>query len=182
MSPLPSYRFSSDKPFPFQQTGLDIFASNNSTTYNKRYGQIFTCLKTGAVHLEMCRDLSSDKTLTALRRFFAKRGIPSEISSDNATKFSAAEKDLMTTFESSSMNRLSLLPDILEIQPAYAPHFDGVWERLIRSVKNSLYAIIGSKALTDVTFNTLLCEIQHFMKARPITTVPFSLRHRSPDP
>ena len=104
MSHLPSYRFSSDKPFPFQQTGLDIFASNNSTTFNKRYGQIFTCLTTGTVHLEMCHDLSSDTTLTALRRFFAKRGTPSEISSDNATKFSAAEKDLMTTFKSSSMN------------------------------------------------------------------------------
>ena len=39
-----------------------------------------------------------------------------------------------------------------------APHFGGVWERLIRSIKNSLYATIGSKALTDYTVNSLLCE------------------------
>ena len=94
MSPLHSCRFPSDKPFPFQQTGLDIFghfASNNSTTYNKRYGLIFTCMTTWAVHLEMCHDLSSDAALTALRRFFARRSTPSEVRSDNATNFSSRQ-------------------------------------------------------------------------------------------
>ena len=115
ISPLPSCRFPSDKPFLFQQTGLfgplrqteffGPFASNNSTTYSKRYGLIFTCMTTRAVHLEMGHDLWSDANLTALRRFFARRGTLSEIRSDNATNFTAAEKELMTTFDSSSMNQ-----------------------------------------------------------------------------
>ena len=109
MSPLLSCQFPSDKPLPFQQTSLDIFepyASNKSTTYTKRYGLIFTGMTTRSVHLEMCHDLSSDAILTALRRFIARRGTPSEIRSDNATNVKAAEKERMTTFDSSSMNQV----------------------------------------------------------------------------
>ena len=127
---LPSCRFLSDKSFPFQQTGLDFFgsfASNNSTTFSKPYGLIFTCMTTRAVHLEMCHDLSSDATLTALRRIFARRGTPSEICSDNATNFTAAENHFLGYHQIS-----------WKINPAYVPHFGGVWKRLIRSAKNSL--------------------------------------------
>ena len=108
MSPLPSCQFPSYKSFPFHQTGLDIFelfASSNSTTNNKRYGLIFTCMTTRAVHMEMRHDLSSDATLTALRRFFARRGSPSEIRSDNKTNLTAIEKELITILDSSSMNQ-----------------------------------------------------------------------------
>ena len=38
------------------------FASNNSTTYSKRYGLIFTSMATHAVLLEMCHDLSLHKS------------------------------------------------------------------------------------------------------------------------
>ena len=75
MSPLPEFRFPAEKPFPFQQTGLDLFgpfASKSSSTYNKRYALILTCLTTRAVHLEMCVDLSSDATMNALQRFFSR--------------------------------------------------------------------------------------------------------------
>ena len=57
MSPLPEFRFAAEKPFHFQQTGLDLFgpiASKSSSTYHKRYALILTCLTTRAVHLEMC--------------------------------------------------------------------------------------------------------------------------------
>ena len=113
---------------PLRQTDFfGPFASNNSTTYSKRFGLIFTCMTTGAVHLEMGHDLSSDANLTALRRFFARRGTPSEIRSDNATNFTAAEKELMTTFDSSSMNQFFEYHQISwTFNPAYAPHFGGV--------------------------------------------------------
>ena len=62
----------------------------------------------------------------------------------------------------------------MDLQPCYAPHSGGVWERLIRSVKDSFYAIIGSQILTDDIFNTVLCEVEQFMNARHITTVSAS--------
>ena len=55
MSDLPIYRFPIEQPFPFQQTGLDVFgpfaSKTTSHSYNKRYGLILTCLTTRAVHL-----------------------------------------------------------------------------------------------------------------------------------
>ena len=110
-------------------------------------------MTTRAVHLEMCHDLSSDATLTALRGIFARRGTPSEICSDNATNFTAAENHFLGYHQIS-----------WKFNPAYAPHFGGVWKRLIRSAKNSLYAIIVTK---------YECTTHHDS---------FSLRHRSLDP
>ena len=77
ISPFPEFRFPAEKPFPFQQTGLDMlgpFASQSSSTYNKRHILLLTCLTTSAVHLEMYVDLSCDATMIALQRFFSRRG------------------------------------------------------------------------------------------------------------
>ena len=108
LSPLPSCQLPLYTPLPYQQTGFDLFgpfASNNSTTYNKRYGLILTYMTTRAVHLEIGHDLSSDTSLTTLGPFFARKGTHSEISSENSTNFTAAEKELMTTFDGTSMNQ-----------------------------------------------------------------------------
>ena len=179
-------------PVDFNQI-FGPFASNNSTTYSKRYGLIFTCMATHAVHLEMCHDLSLHKSaLTEFWRDFwsfadrnSRRGIPSEIRSDNATNSTAAEKKLMTTFDSSLKNQVFGYHQISwKFNPAYAPRFNEVWERLFRSFDNSLYTIIGSKALTDDTFNTLLCANEQFMNAWPITNVlssPCDIKALTPD-
>ncbi|XP_063720246.1 uncharacterized protein LOC134846785 [Symsagittifera roscoffensis] len=178
LAPLPAFRFPDDKPFPFQQTGLDLFGSFASKTagnYNKRYVVIMTCLTTRAVHLEMCQDQSADAFINTLRRLFARRGQPVKIVSDNGTNFTAAEKELSRHFDADVTRQFYANHQIeLTFNPAYAPHLGGVWERLIRSVKDSFYAIIGSQILTDDIFNTVFCEVEHFMNARPITTVSAS--------
>ena len=73
MSELPPYHFPADQPFPFQQTGLDVFgrfaSKTPSQTYDKRYGLILTCQTTRAVYIEMCHNLSLDATMTTLCRF-----------------------------------------------------------------------------------------------------------------
>ena len=107
MSPLPEFRFPIEKPFPFQQTGLDMFgpfASKSSSTYNKRSTLILTCLTTSAIHLEMCVDLSCDATMNALQRFFSRRGYPAQLVSDRGTNFTAAEKDLQKIFDSTQVH------------------------------------------------------------------------------
>ena len=62
----------------------------------------------------------------------------------------------------------------MDLQPCLCSSFRRLWERLIRSVKDSFHAIKGSQILTDDIFNTVLCEVEHFMNARPITTVSAS--------
>ena len=58
----------------------------NRTKVNT-YVSIFVCLATKAVHLELARDLATEAFIACLTRFFARRGISSSISSDNATNF-----------------------------------------------------------------------------------------------
>ena len=53
----------------------------------KRYGCLFTCLTTRAVHLEVSCTLDTDSFINALQRLIARRGKPSEIRSDNGSNF-----------------------------------------------------------------------------------------------
>ena len=52
------------------------------------------CLSSRAVHLEMAYGLDIDSFLNALSRMMNRRGVPSEIISDNGTNFVAANKEL----------------------------------------------------------------------------------------
>ena len=61
---------------------------------DKRYGVLFTCLTTCALHLELASDLSTDIFILALRRFIARRGKPKEKLSDNGTNFIGDDRDL----------------------------------------------------------------------------------------
>jgi hypothetical protein len=60
----------------------------------KRYGCLFTCLITRAVHIELSTKMDADSFLMAYRRFVARRGTPKKIYSDNGTNFVAGKKEL----------------------------------------------------------------------------------------
>ena len=60
----------------------------------KRYGCIFTCLATRAVHIEVAHALNADSFLMALHRFIARRGKPQKLFSDNGTNFVASDHEL----------------------------------------------------------------------------------------
>ena len=99
MGELPFERIAYMGP-PFSRTGVDYFGpllikrgkrthSNCGTT--KRYGALFTCLTTRAVHVELAGDLSTDSFILALRRFISRRGHPKTIISDNGSNFVGAK-------------------------------------------------------------------------------------------
>ena len=96
MSTLPPQRLTPNEP-PFTLTGLDFFGPISTKLARKefkRYGCIFTCLCSRAVHLEMAYDLSTDSFLSCFSRFTARRGQPKEVMSDNGTNFVGGEKIL----------------------------------------------------------------------------------------
>ena len=75
MAPLPSDRLASDEP-AFTRAGTDFFGPfevKNGRKLEKRYGVIFTCLSSRAMHLEMAYSLSTDSFLNAFRRFVARK-------------------------------------------------------------------------------------------------------------
>ena len=55
--------------------------------------------------------------------------------------------------------------------PPSAPHQGGIWERLVRTFKQILYTILGTRRLTHEVLNTIFCLVEHALNSRPLTPV-----------
>ena len=183
MGDLPVERVKSDIP-PFTHTGTDYFGPfyvtrGRGRTQEKRYGVIFTCMSSRAMHLEVSNSLDADSFINALRRFISRRGPPVSLWSDNGTNFVKSNKDLndaVTEWNSNQVNDWCKAKNIdWKFNPPSAPHCGGVWEREIRSVKKILYSITNDiynkSKLTDEILYTWLCEIENILNTRPLTSV-----------
>ncbi len=56
--------------------------------------------------------------------------------------------------------------------PQHAPHFGGLWESAIKSVKIHLRRILGDVKLTYKEFSTTLCQIEAVLNSRPLVPLP----------
>ena len=64
----------------------------------KRYGAMFTCLATRAVHKEVSHSMTTDSFIQALRRLIARRGNVRQIPSNNGPSLVGAEQELIYAF------------------------------------------------------------------------------------
>ncbi|XP_028269841.1 uncharacterized protein LOC114441235 [Parambassis ranga] len=172
MADLPEDRVSPDLP-PFTHVGIDYFGPievKRGRSYVKRWGVIFTCLVSRAIHLEVANSLDTDSCINALRRFLCRRGTVSTIRTDNGTNFVGAQKELKTAL---ATLKNALLKDGVKwlFNPPFGAHYGGVWERLIGPVKRILYSVLKEQQLDDETLQTALCEAEAIMNDRPLTTV-----------
>ena len=177
MSDLPHFRFAdAEKQYPFINVGLDYFGpfyiQDNTRKLEKQYICIFTCLVTRAVHLEVCDSLDTD-SLLAIRRFVSRRGYPEIIISDNGTNFTASKRvmnlDSISIDNSYIAQQLSQQNIVWKMNPPLAPHFGGIWERIIQTAKRTLLIILGSQQLKAETFQTIVTETEGILNSRPIT-------------
>ena len=82
---------------PFEVVGLDFFGPftvRRSRSDLKRYGCLFTCLTTRAIHIEVCQSLDTTSFLNGLERFICRRGRPKEVRSDNGTNLVGGQREL----------------------------------------------------------------------------------------
>ena len=96
MADLPADRVNPDEP-PFTSTGMDYFGSiqvKGGRSWVKRYGAIFTCSASQAVHIEVAASLDTNAFLNALRRFTARQGQVKIIISGNGTNIVGAQREL----------------------------------------------------------------------------------------
>ena len=75
MADLPKSRIEPAPPFTY--CGVDVFGPwhvQQGRTVVKRYGALFTCLASRAVHIEVADSVEKDSFIDALRRFICRRG------------------------------------------------------------------------------------------------------------
>ncbi|XP_021324376.1 uncharacterized protein [Danio rerio] len=185
MAELPPARLRLMKP-PFFSTGVDCFGPflvKRGRSNEKKWGIIFKCMTTRCVHLDLLANMDTDSFLMALRRMVARRGTPSEILADQGTNFRGGDKELQTAFTAMSPDlqaQLAKQKIQFHYNPPNAPHFGGMWEREIRSVKAALHTIIGPQTLTEEVLRTLLIEVEAILNAKPLGYVSSDLA--DPDP
>ena len=131
-------------------------------------------MATKAIHLEAVSSLTTDAFLGALRRFFARRGKCSHLYSDNGTNFVGSSKQLDKEFIKAIKNNSSIAPILEEEKinwhfiPPASPHFGGIWEAAVKSMKYHLKRIIGENKLTYEELSTLLSQIEAVLNSRPL--------------
>ena len=160
----------------FTSVGMDYFgpfAVKRSQGREKRYGCLFTCLTTRAIHIETADTLDTDSFINCLYRFMARRGEPHLIRSDNGTNFVGAERELRKEMEAWNKDRIQEVMSRRGIRwmfnPPAASHMGGVWERQIRSVRRILFTIMTEQVPTSEMLTTLLVMAEGIINNRPLT-------------
>ncbi|XP_056629853.1 uncharacterized protein LOC130440615 [Diorhabda sublineata] len=138
---------------------------------SKCYIGVFICLSTKAVHLELISSLSSESFIQALYRFVSRRGKPSKILSDNGTSFVGAQRELKDFLKHGSntiIEKCSSQNIEWSFIPPYSPHFGGLWEAAVKSVKHHLRRVLTQVHLSFEEFATVLAQIEAILNSRPL--------------
>ena len=164
--PLPQFRVSDD--LAFSQVGVDfagplyvrdIYTSNSEM--HKCQIALFTCASTRAIHLELTPNLSASSFQRALKRFMARRGIPTQFISDNGKTFCDAGIQKFATTRNITW----------KFNVPTASWWGGFFEICVKLVKKCLRKVLGNAKLTYEQLETVLAEIEGVLNSRPLTYV-----------
>ena len=181
---LPMERVTPDTVF--DKVGIDYagpiyvkYGTVRKPTVTKAYICVFVSLSVKAVHLELVSDLTTGAFIASLRRFVARRGKPSLIWSDHGSNFVGAARELKELFDFLSLQTTQRnISDFCSMQkivwsfiPERAPHFGGLWEAAVKSMKLHLKRIVGGVKLTFEEFTTILSQIEACLNSRPLVPI-----------
>ncbi|XP_003382158.1 putative integrase core domain protein [Trichinella spiralis] len=186
MAALPSSRVV--EAAAFAHTGMDfagpLLIRVGKRATSKCYVCLFTCMASRAVHLELVPQMTKARVMQALRRFIALRGRPEIIQSDNFRSFKAAASELRQLWRHVDVDRVQRELVGHRIHWKFiterAPWMGGYWERLVRSIKESLRKILRKALLDEEELRTTLCEAEASLNARPLTFVGDEDHERHP--
>ena len=181
MADLPHDRLQEAAPFTY--SAVDCFGPyyvKEKRSQVKRWGMLFTCLCSRAIHIETVNSLSADAFLNAFRRFVARRGPVRLLRSDRGTNFVGGRSELenaITEMDTEKLKRGLLRHDCemttFEMNVAHASHMGGVWERMIRSARAALDGVLRSQCqqggFDDEMLRTFLTEAEAIVNSRPLT-------------
>lgn len=177
MSDLPSININLTTR-AFIHTGIDYAGpiavrttSGRGHKSYKAYIAIFVCMAIKAIHLELVSDYSSAAFMASYHRFVSRRGLATAIYSDNGTTFQWAYKELLVAIAEFARDyqfqqQLAANEVQWHFLPPSAPHFGGLWEAGVKSVKHHLRHCIGNHTLTFREMTTLFCQIEACLNSR----------------
>ncbi|XP_025266744.1 uncharacterized protein LOC112638750 [Camponotus floridanus] len=179
MSSLPTARVAPARPF--LRTGVDyagpiLIRTGKGRGHKSHKGFIivFICFATKAVHLEAASDYSTDAFLAAFRRFTSRRSLCEEVYSDCGINFVGADRELRLLFQASSSDgrriaHLAASDGIWwKFNPSAAPHFGGLWEAAVKSIKHHLRRVLGDTTFTFEEMSTFLAQVEACLNSRPL--------------
>ena len=185
MGDLPLGRTQTQQP-AFSHTGMDFAGPFDIRQGHTRrpvriesYICIFVCLATKAIHLEVTSSLSTEAFTACLKRFISRRNCPLTLHCDNGSNFVGARRELqqLYTFLSNRDNNSHIQQFLLKQQvqwehiPAASPHFGGLWESAVKSLKKHLRRLMGTLLFTFEELTTITCQIEACLNSRPLTPI-----------
>ena len=126
---------------------------------------VVICMATKAIHLELVSNLTLEAFIAALKRFIARRGLIDHFYSDNGSSFVGANRELKEFFKAEDFlsqvhNYAAKTQFQLHFIPPNSPHFGGLWEAGIKSLKYHWKRIVGKELLIFEEFITLLAQVE----------------------
>ncbi|XP_058816216.1 uncharacterized protein LOC131679498 [Topomyia yanbarensis] len=173
MAPLPVQRLTPNIR-PFSHVGVDYLGPFEVTVgrrKEKRWVVLFTCMVVRAVHVEVAHSLTTQSCLMAIRRFVCRRGPPSEFFSDNGTNLRGASKEVISMMQTIGLDCADEFTNARTkwtFNPPATPHMGGVWERLVRLIKDALEALNDGRRVTDEILQTSIIEAEEMVNSRPL--------------
>ncbi|XP_015118400.1 uncharacterized protein LOC107042044 [Diachasma alloeum] len=181
MGNLPAARVTPARPF--LHTGVDYAgpiwirtSKGRGHHAHKGYLAIFVCFTTKAIHLEVVSDYTAETFVAAFRRFVARRGLPSDMYSDNGTTFVVTNKEIQIAIKDAQRFALPSSTSKNTSVGITSSHFGGLWEAGVKSMKFHLIRLTDDRKITFEEWNTFLCQIESNVNSRPLTAL-----HDSPD-
>ena len=93
--------------------------------------------------------------------------------SDNGTNFVGAAKEIKKLIGDSEISDHCAHQGIQwRFIPEHAPHFGGLWEAAVRSLKRHLRKVVGEVRLTYEELTTVLAQVEACLNSRPLTPLP----------
>ena len=177
---------------PFTNVGFDVFGpweihtrkTRGGAAKSKRWGLVFTCLTSRAIHIELLESMDASAFICALRRFFAQRGQAALLRCDQGTNFVGGKSELEDAFKEMDFAKLQRFVTEqgckCKLNPPHASHFGGAWEGQIRTIRRVLDVILGKAQLTHELLSTLMAEVTGIVNARPLTAIPADVDNPQP--
>ena len=180
---------------PFTNVDFDVFGpwkirsrkTRGGAANSKRWGLVFTCLSSRAVHIELLESMDASSFICALRRFFAFRGPVSILRCDRGSNFVGAKSELGDALREMDQRKVKGYVTNHGCEwiwnPPHASHFGGAWEHqigTIRRVLDAMFAELGSHQLTHELLVTLMAEVTAVVNARPISALPTDVDEPQP--